>query len=71
MHWILIIIVYVYNPTIPHTHYQEKVDKKYFRTEEECLQMRDIFVSQVGQFGAPGPAQVGCFPIEARELHVN
>ena len=59
--WVFVMVVYIWNPNVRHTHYQKRVDKEYFRTEEECLHYQDIYVGSAQQFGTGGrQIDVGC-----------
>lgn len=68
--WALIVVTMIFNPNIPHTHYEKRVDKTYYRSEEECLQNRDIFVNFAqDNDNLEGNTQIGCrFEKNAKRL---
>lgn len=59
--WVFVMIVYIFNPNGVHSHYEKRVDKQYFQTEQQCLDFQDIYVSSAQQFGTGGrQVDVGC-----------
>jgi hypothetical protein len=58
--WVLIIVTYFYNPGIARTHYDRKVEKQYYSTEEECLTYRDLVAYKANSNRYLSHAEVGC-----------